>query len=125
MLIAKPTKYGAGVTLYGDFWDLRSLHETIHTLCPEGRTHFSEKQQANIYRPGNCVEKLLVEYDPKIGMQYIEWLNTPILLTSDYLSSYIVEVSRRYIFSCQSGIARFHKLPELLQSYHPMLKEIT
>lgn len=29
MIIAEPTKYGAGVTLFGDYWDLRSLHDTV------------------------------------------------------------------------------------------------
>ena len=32
MLIAEPTKYGAGVTIYGDYWDLNELHQTIHYL---------------------------------------------------------------------------------------------
>lgn len=32
MLIAEPTKYGAGITIYGDYWDLSELHETIHYL---------------------------------------------------------------------------------------------
>jgi len=33
MLIAEPTKYGAGVSIYGDYWDLNELHETIHYLA--------------------------------------------------------------------------------------------
>jgi len=32
MLVAKPTRYGAGATIYGDYYDLRGLHETIHSL---------------------------------------------------------------------------------------------
>jgi hypothetical protein len=32
MLLAKPTKYGAGIAIYGDYWDLQSLHQTIHEL---------------------------------------------------------------------------------------------
>lgn len=32
MLIAKPTRYGSGITLYGDYWDLRNLRETIYFL---------------------------------------------------------------------------------------------
>ncbi len=32
MLIAKPTKLGAGLAIYGDYWDLCSLYETIHQL---------------------------------------------------------------------------------------------
>lgn len=33
MLMSFPTKYGAGMKLYGDYWDLKNLHETIHVLC--------------------------------------------------------------------------------------------
>jgi hypothetical protein len=32
MIFAKPTKYGAGITLYGDYHDFTDLHETIHDL---------------------------------------------------------------------------------------------
>ncbi len=32
MLRSEPTRYGAGITLYGDYYDLRSLHDTIHDL---------------------------------------------------------------------------------------------
>lgn len=32
MIITTPTKYYAGVSLWGDYWDLRSLHSTIHDL---------------------------------------------------------------------------------------------
>ncbi len=32
MIYADPTKKGVGVIIYGDAFDLRSLHETIHTL---------------------------------------------------------------------------------------------
>jgi len=33
MLTGKTTKYGAGITLYGDYWDLHNLYETIHFLA--------------------------------------------------------------------------------------------
>ena len=32
MLLAEPTRHGAGIFLYGDHNDLGSLHETIHYL---------------------------------------------------------------------------------------------
>lgn len=32
MLLAKPTKHGAGILLYGDYRDLESVYETIHYL---------------------------------------------------------------------------------------------
>jgi hypothetical protein len=35
MLISRPTKFGAGITLGGDYLDLTSLHETIHKLAAE------------------------------------------------------------------------------------------
>ncbi|MBC8190834.1 MAG: hypothetical protein H8E18_00490 [FCB group bacterium] len=33
MLIARPTRHAAGIQLFGDAFDLESLHETIHHLC--------------------------------------------------------------------------------------------
>ncbi|MCC9595324.1 DUF6904 family protein [Rubrivivax sp. JA1055] len=35
MLVSRPTKFGAGITLGGDYLDLSSLHETVHTLASE------------------------------------------------------------------------------------------
>ena len=32
MLLSRPTKYGSGILLYGDYYDLRNIHETIHAL---------------------------------------------------------------------------------------------
>ena len=29
MIIAEPTKFGTGGSLFGDYWDLRSLHDTV------------------------------------------------------------------------------------------------
>ena len=36
MLTSAPTKYGAGITLYGDFLDLDTVHRTIHKIATEG-----------------------------------------------------------------------------------------
>jgi hypothetical protein len=36
MIFAKPTKYGAGILIYGDLHDLQNLHETIHHLASFG-----------------------------------------------------------------------------------------
>ncbi len=36
MIFAKPTKYGAGIEIFGDYHDLGNLHETIHHLADEG-----------------------------------------------------------------------------------------
>ena len=35
MIFAKPTKYGAGITINGDYPDFDNLHETIHKLCDQ------------------------------------------------------------------------------------------
>ena len=35
MLIGRPTKYGAGITLAGDYIDLRDLRETIHYFASD------------------------------------------------------------------------------------------
>jgi hypothetical protein len=32
MILSKPTKYGAGIEIYGDYKDLKSLHQTILDL---------------------------------------------------------------------------------------------
>jgi len=40
MIITTPTKYAAGITLWGDYWDLHSLYETIHELT--NGTSFNE-----------------------------------------------------------------------------------
>jgi hypothetical protein len=36
MLISRPTKYGSGITLYGDYLDLQNLYETISYLSTGG-----------------------------------------------------------------------------------------
>jgi len=44
MLTSAPTKRGAGITLYGDSFDLDSLHKTIHKIAQEG---FMEESTRN------------------------------------------------------------------------------
>ena len=39
MILGVPTKYSAGLTLYGDFWDLKSLYETIHEIVEPSPFH--------------------------------------------------------------------------------------
>ncbi len=36
MIISKPTRYGTGITIWGDYYDLRNLHATVHELCKNG-----------------------------------------------------------------------------------------
>lgn len=33
MLTGRPTKYGTGIELFGDYYDLKSLHNTVHSLA--------------------------------------------------------------------------------------------
>ena len=35
MLMSEPTKYGAGISIFGDFFDLADIHESIHYLASE------------------------------------------------------------------------------------------
>ncbi|MGJ7570932.1 DUF6904 family protein [Variovorax sp. RB2P76] len=35
MLVSRPTKFGAGITLGGDYLDFKNLHETVHFLAAE------------------------------------------------------------------------------------------
>lgn len=37
MLTSSITRYCAGITLWGDYNDLKEAHETVHVLCDEGR----------------------------------------------------------------------------------------
>lgn len=47
MLYAIPTKRGYGVTLYGDYNDLQSLHGTIHLICDDNSYGvYSPKEKA-------------------------------------------------------------------------------
>ena len=32
MLIGRPTKNGTGIEIFGDYWDLKSLYNTVHSL---------------------------------------------------------------------------------------------
>jgi hypothetical protein len=36
MLTSAPTKFGSGITLYGDFFDLEAVHYTIHKIATDG-----------------------------------------------------------------------------------------
>jgi hypothetical protein len=41
MILTIPTKYAAGIAIWGDYWDLHSLHGTIHELV-ENAQFFNE-----------------------------------------------------------------------------------
>jgi hypothetical protein len=44
MLTSAPTKFGTGITLYGDFLDLETVHRTIHKIASDGT---AEERMAN------------------------------------------------------------------------------
>jgi len=35
MIFSKFTRQAAGITLYGDYWDFKNLHNTVHELCDD------------------------------------------------------------------------------------------
>lgn len=58
MIFSKPTKYGAGITLYGDLHDLQDLHQTIHQLA-----------SADVLRSGLADFVLGLAYEVRHGFQ--------------------------------------------------------
>lgn len=30
MILGRPTEYGTGIEIFGDYWDLKSLYNTVH-----------------------------------------------------------------------------------------------
>lgn len=75
----------------------------------------TKEQQSNLYRLESCIEDSLLETDPLIGQQCIEWLNGPTPLTTDYHTLYLSEVVDEFV-SGAGGKRRFKKLPKLLGS---------
>ncbi len=185
MLIAKPTKYGAGVTIYGDYYDLRSLHETIHFLIEgvpltenyadfvaglaydirhayEGQREevkfgFDEldivlykgesilwpivlpqvnllrwaasfhsttrEHQSNIFRLEYILQTALEDFDEKIGKKCSDWLFASHMWTNDFQTSFFSEMSKKYIFSANTGKKRFRNLPIILKTLNPISNE--
>ncbi|RII29883.1 MAG: hypothetical protein CXR30_08785 [Geobacter sp.] len=59
MLRMEPTPKGAGVTLYGDFWDLDALYDTIHALSGDDAPftpHVQETVLALAYEVRHCYQ---------------------------------------------------------------------
>lgn len=174
MLQMEPTPKGAGVTLYGDYWDLDALHETIHALsgddapftlhvqetvlalayevrhCYQGDREVRELEdlkgkrtsyygvkliwplllwqvsalrwsaafipttksiQASLYLLEHCIEESLLEQDRETGEKCIGWMRSFHGISTNYLPSYIDEISHSYLFSGPQGKSRFKKLP--------------
>lgn len=183
MLRMEPTPKGAGVVLYGDYWDLDALHETIHALsgdeapftphvqetvlalayevrhCYQGdrevhkfedlkgkkATYYGVKLtwplllwqvstlrwsaafmpttksiQASLYLVESCIEKALLELDSEAGEKCIDWMRRIQGISTDFLPSYVDEVTYRYLFSGPQGKTRFKKLPWHLNSLSEM-----
>lgn len=179
MLKMEPTPKGAGVILFGDFWDLDALYEMIHVLtsdaapfsphvqetllglayevrhCYQGDRDISEFEDPNgnkvtfygvkltwptllwqvatlrwaaaylpttksiqtqLYMIEQCIEEALLEMDKEAGEKCIEWLRRFPGVTTNFLPSYLDEISYRYLFSGPQGKARFKKLPGHLKS---------
>jgi hypothetical protein len=51
MIFSKHTKYGSGITLFGDYWDFKNLHHSIHELCEDSplNGHFEDFTLALAY----------------------------------------------------------------------------
>lgn len=178
MLAAHATKRGFGITIYGDYRDLRSLHKTVHELCGswindldaqrestlsiayelrkayEGNreiikdevartTYFStnidwpgilfyssylryragfcptsKENQANLYRLEFCIEKALLEYDYKTGVDVLEQSRTIGMVSDNFIASYASEITYEYLYGGGSGKINFRRLPRLLNKFH-------
>ncbi len=82
----------------------------------------TKEQQANLYRLESCLEKALVEVDPAIGRECIDWLNMPLQLPVGYHTLYLTEVIRKYV-SITDPASRFASLPMSLRSMDPLSSE--
>jgi hypothetical protein len=49
MLFAEPTKRGMGIGLYGDYNDLRNLHQTVHALCGSDRDDLDHQKESTLH----------------------------------------------------------------------------
>ena len=73
MLTSSPTKYGAGITLYGDAHDLRALHETIHKIASE--RHVDERFRFFMLSLAYDIRKAYegARERKRIGHQKLDW----------------------------------------------------
>ena len=178
MLLAISTAHDAGIGIYGDYNDLKCLHETIHYLCshPNVEEHLSEfvlgfaydvrkslegaretkhfgtgrervkyfgakslwpfylvqvalfrdfaKLQpasvihhAQLYLLEHITEKALADRNLEIARFCREWLCHFPGLTRDYVSLFMEEGTRKFIFETPPK-QRLAALPKLLRSFH-------
>lgn len=91
MLIGYPTKYGTGIEIYGDCYDLRSLHQVLHNidqhigeLSFDGDFYMGLAYEVRKAYTGNRLEKIIGHYseEPYYGFQF-SWPD--ILLTLNLL----------------------------------------
>ncbi|HMS09515.1 MAG TPA: hypothetical protein PKE66_08535 [Pyrinomonadaceae bacterium] len=185
MIFAKPTKYKAGISLYGDYRDLSSLHSTVHQLADriplaghfeefiasfayelrhayqgdretiefgdEGfdrDTYFgcsilwpyhllyvgflrwaaafnptTKEIQGNLFLLESCTERALLEADPKVGSECIQWLSQFDGFPSNYLLAFIDDCCFDYITVETQGKRRFQSLPSTLRRLDPISNE--
>ena len=178
MLLGISTAHDAGIGIYGDYNDLKCLHETIHHLCnhPNIEEHLGEfalgfayevrksfegarerkyfgtgdervryfgaknlwpyylvqvallrdfaKVQptsaihhAQLYLLEHITEKALENKNPETARFCREWLNHFPGLTRDYISLFMEEGTRRYVFETPPK-QRLASLPGLLRTFH-------
>ena len=80
-------------------------------FCETNKEHLS-----NLYRLEFCLEKALVDYDPKVGKEVIEQFRRIRLFSTEFLIDFISDRTYEYLYSGSVGKMRFRRLPVLLAS---------
>jgi hypothetical protein len=123
MLFAEPTKQGIGLSLYGDYNDLRSLHETIHVLCSNEYSSQHEHTLSLAYdvrkayegqRESKCVDEGGVDY---LGVKVI-WTYALFYASFMRQCAGFQPTNKEH----QSNLYRFeHCIENALLEYHPKI----
>lgn len=82
MIFAEPTKFRAGITLYGDYMDFRSLHSTVHELADRSPLagHFEEFILRFAYELRHAYQGDREEKEfGDVGIDYVKYFGVPIL----------------------------------------------
>jgi len=75
MLMAQPTRSGAGLTLYGDYRDLKAVHETIHQLTDASPLSDEDPALEMAYEIRHAYQRMRdVKQVPSSGNLHIELL---------------------------------------------------
>lgn len=106
----KVTYYGVKFTWPLLLWQVAALRWAA------AFTPTTKSIQANLYLIESCIEGALLELDRETGEKCIGWLRRFHGISTNFIPSYIDEVSYRYLFSGPQGKSRFKKLPWHLNS---------